>query len=384
MGRKQITGLRLRGEIWHVDKKIKGYGVLRESTGTSDREEAERYLIHRLEEIRKSTVYGERPVRIWREAATKYLLDNQDMPSIGLTAIMFRSLDPFIGDLPLDRIHDGTVEDYVKHRRAEGVTNRTINIALQRVTRVLRLAATRWRDEFGMTWLSTPPVLTMTNEKATAREPYPLSWEEQRHLFSFLPEHVRKMAMYKVNTGCREQEVCKLQWDWEVKVPELNTSVFIIPANFGGRTENSGVKNGEERLVVLNRVAMSIVNAQRGLSRVWVFPYRRRPLQRMHDSGWRTARRKAAEKYPEVFGRPAPKGFQKIRVHDLKMTFGRRLRAAGASHEDRQVLLGHTNGSVTTHYSAAELDHIIKVANLVCETDERSAPTLTILKRQTG
>ena len=33
----------------------------------------------------------------------------------------------------------------------------------------------------------------------------------------------------KDNTGCREREVYALQWDWEVEVPELDTSVFIIP-----------------------------------------------------------------------------------------------------------------------------------------------------------
>ena len=34
-----------------------------------------------------------------------------------------------------------------------------------------------------------------------------------------------------------------------------------------------------------------------------------------------------------------------VRVHDLKHTFGRRLRAAGVSFEDRQDLLGHRSGN---------------------------------------
>jgi integrase len=38
-------------------------------------------------------------------------------------------------------------------------------------------------------------------------------------------------------------------------------------------------------------------------------------------------------------------------VHDFKHTFGRRLRAAGVAFEDRQALLGHKSGSVTTDYS---------------------------------
>lgn len=68
-------------------------------------------------------------------------------------------------------------------------------------------------------------------------------------MFQELAANLARMALFKVNTGCRDQEVCGLRWEWEVPVPELDTSVFIIP---GAR-----VKNGDERLVVLNRVARS-------------------------------------------------------------------------------------------------------------------------------
>ena len=72
----------------------------------------------------------------------------------------------------------------------------------------------------------------------------------------------------------------------------------------------------------------------------------------MSDSGWRPAREKT--------------GLTQIRVHDLKHTFGRRLRAAGVSFEDRQGLLEHRSGRMTTHYSAAELTRLIEAANTVC------------------
>jgi hypothetical protein len=67
------------------------------------------------------------------------------------------------------------------------------------------------------------------------------------------------------------------------------------------------------------------------------------------------------------------------RVHDLKHTFGRRLRAAGVSFEDRQDLLGHRSSRITTHYSAAELGKLIEAANLVCDSD-KSQPELVILR----
>ncbi|MEW8484579.1 MAG: hypothetical protein AB2593_15110 [Candidatus Thiodiazotropha sp.] len=52
---------------------------------------------------------------------------------------------------------------------------------------------------------------------------------------------------------------------------------------------------------------------------------------------------------------------------DLKHTFGRRLRAIGVSFEDRQDLLGHRSGRITTHYSAAELSRLIEAADSVCD-----------------
>jgi integrase len=69
-------------------------------------------------------------------------------------------------------------------------------------------------------------------------------------------------------------------------------------------------------------------------------------------------------------------------VHDLKHTFGRRLRAAGVPLETRKVLLGHTTGDITSHYSAPELAELINAANRVCRTESGKTPALTLLKHR--
>jgi len=43
------------------------------------------------------------------------------------------------------------------------------------------------------------------------------------------------------------------------------------------------------------------------------------------------------------------------RVHDLRHTFGRRLRAADVSFENRQELLGHKSSRIADHYCATEV-----------------------------
>jgi len=68
------------------------------------------------------------------------------------------------------------------------------------------------------------------------------------------------------------------------------------------------------------------------------------PSSESHILGWKAARRRAAARYQEEAGRAAPEGFRRVRVHDLKHTCGRRLRAAGVGLEDRQDILGHKSG----------------------------------------
>ena len=103
----------------------------------------------------------------------------------------------------------------------------------------------------------------------------------------------------------------------------------------------------------------------------------------MNDSAWKKARVRAAKRFQDQFLRPAPAGFAKIRVHALKHTFGRRLRAAGVTEEDRKALLGHKNGSITSHYSSADLGKLSDEANKISATDSRG-PALTILRRKAG
>ena len=42
------------------------------------------------------------------------------------------------------------------------------------------------------------------------------------------------------------------------------------------------------------------------------------------------------------------------------------MRATGVPLETREVLLGHRNGDITTHYSSPELSELINAANKVC------------------
>lgn len=360
MGRKRTPGLFKRGTVWHIDKKIDRIRIC-ESTGTDRLEEAEKYLARRLESIRQARVYGVRPKRIFREAAIKFLLENQHKKSIHCDKDNLVILESFIGTLSLESIHMGSLQPFIEARRNRGVKNRTINFGLQIVRHILNLAANEWMDEYGLTWLASAPKIKLLPLN-DARKPYPIDWEEQDKFFATLPDHLKDIALFGVNTGCRDQEICKLRWSWEVNVPisEIG-SVFIIPGTY--------TKNGEDRLVVLNKIARSVVEDQRGKHQEFVFSFRGKPLSRIMNSAWKRARKKS--------------NLPHVRVHDLKHTFGRRLRSAGVSFEDRQDLLGHKSARITTHYSAAELLNLWEAANKVCGEQQQHKPSLTLLRMTT-
>ncbi len=326
MGRKRTSGLLNRKGIWHIDKKILGQRLC-ESTGSASLEEAEIYLAKRIEEIRQAKIYGVRPKRTFRQAAMKYVEENKHKASIHFEVTQLKALDEYIGHLALESIHMDSLQDYIDQRtrketnrkksqkpevkKLKKLKKRTINYGLQVVRHILNLAETEWKDENNLSWLLKAPKIKL-EAQMDARKPYPLSHAEEVRLFSELPIHLRRMALFALNTGCRDQEVCNLRWEWETKVPE--GSVFLIP--------EWQVKNREERLVVLNKIAHRVIEEVRGVHSEYVFTFKGKPVTRMSNSAWNKARKRA--------------GLPRVRVHYLKHTFGRRLRAAEVSFEDRQ------------------------------------------------
>ncbi len=357
MGKKITPGLRKRGGIWHIEKTLDGRRLY-ESTGTSDLVEAERYLTRRLEEIRKATVYGIRPERTFEQAAEAYVKAKAYKKSIGREVIRLNEVQPWVGQLSLRNLHMGTLQSFIEQRRIDGVKSRTINQALKIVRQVVNFAAEELIDEYGLTWLEAAPKIKLLPEH-DLRPPRPLTWEEQARFFPALPNHLATMALFIVNTGLRDAEICGLRWEWEAKLQGLDGSAFILPAR--------KFKSRQEGLVLLNRVAQNIVESQRSKHDEYVFTYRGEPLHHMLNTGWRNARRET--------------GID-VRVHDMRHTFGMRLRAAGVSFEDRQDLLRHKSNRITTHYSKAEIRNLLAALEKLCIREDK--PEIVLIRKVVG
>jgi integrase len=342
MAKTRTPGITVRVDgTRFIDKRYLGVRVgLR--VGAITQEQAEARLQTEMARVECDVARKAHARPTFTDCAARYMEQSRGKRSFATIRWHVALVQSYLGDLEPRQVHDQTLTPFVKARLADSASATTINRSLEVVRTILNRAARSFRDPDGRAWLEgLPPLITMLPENP--RSPYPITWEEQDALFRRLPPHLARMALFTINTGLRDSNVCGLQWEWEVKVPELGRSVFVIPPE--------AFKTKRAHVVILNDVAWSIIKSQRGKHPIWVFPYRGRRMERMNNNGWQQARYEA--------------GLSLVRVHDLRHSFACRLRAAGVCAEDREALLGHANHSMAGHYVSADVGHLLKQANLV-------------------
>jgi len=354
MSSTRTPGIRIdnRTNCLIIDKEHRGIPIY-VRLGVTDQDSAERRLSEEVRCVNEMLALRSSRRATFADCAGRYLSAFKGKHAAEVTAWHIRLLLPYIGRLDVHSVHDATLQSFIADRVASGVCATTINRTLEVVRSILVRAARSYRHQDGTPWLRTmPPLITMLEE--TPRLPCPITWNEQDQLFSRLPARLARMVLFAVNTGLRESNVCKLQWEWEVAVPEVGRSVFVVPPE--------AYKTRRAHVVILNDVAWSVIQGQRGQDAVWVFPYRGKPVGTMNNTAWQRARKEV--------------GLPRVRIHDLRHIFACRLRAVGVSMEDRQVLLGHASRSMAGHYASADVGRLLGQANLVLKREE----TRTVLR----
>lgn len=354
-----------------IDKQYRGKRIF-ERLGKVSQDNAEAWLRGRQAAIDaglENELRGGNE-QLFAAAAAKYLTECQQRGVRSLETISYHVsiLLPYIGTLPLIDVCNDALESFKEDRLEEdGVKPSTVNRSLEVVRTVTNRAARLWRSG-GKPWLATAPLIEMLDEKATRRQPYPITWHQQRVLTMVLPPHLHEMVLFALNTGARDDNVCRLRWEWERPVPELGRSVFVIPAE--------AFKGKRPHVLILNDVAWKIVEACRGRHREFVFVWRRervknfdqapamayQPVATMNNTAFQLARKTV--------------GLERMRIHDLRHTFGQRLRDAGVAAEDRALLMGHAIEGMPQHYATATISRLVDVANQANDAGDR----LTLLR----
>lgn len=177
----------------------------------------------------------------------RYLRENGDKRTRDDDIAHLRKLDPFLAEEQLQDISMDALWPFIHQRReADGVSNATVNRALEVVRRILHLA----RDEWG--WIQRfPRILMLREPKRRIRF---LTRQEADQLIGCLPDHLRPVVRFALATGCRMREILTLEWsrvDWERQVGWLDP----------GTTKNG---EGQDRKV-LGREGGAVDAAEGGL-----------------------------------------------------------------------------------------------------------------------
>ncbi len=383
--RTRTKGIQLDGNGERIiNKQYRGERIF-SRLGRISQDDAEAWL--RQEQgridVRRENALRAGHEQLVRVAAGKYLQELQaeeDVRTLETISGHVLLLNKWVGNDPLQQVCNDSFApfkaDRLAGRREPGgpvvrrVKPSTVNRALEVARTILNRAARVWRSG-GKPWLSTAPLIEMLDEKVTRRRPRPITWDEQARLLPLLPPHLVAMVLFAANTGARDENVCGLRWAWEVSVPEVQRSVFVVPA--------AEFKGKRDHVLILNDVAWRVVEAQRGKHADYVFVYRRERTKHFD--------REPAMKYRRVrtmnntaFQRARKEAGLPVRGHDLRHTYGQRLREAGVRDEDRNLLLGHASGEMSDLYATATVARLVELANLVQETRDR----ITLLKVVNG
>lgn len=267
------------------------------------------------------------------DAATRYL-DEFDGKCIDRQEYALEAILPYIGHLPLNDVDDGALQQYKADRLGQRMAG-TVNKEIATAQVVLNRAYRVWR------WIPGAPLLQRV--KGAARRPYPISWPEQAKFFRLLPERLRPLCIFAVNTGVRRGELWKLKWSEEREVDGVR--LFIIRET----------KNGKDRPVILNRLARRVVESARGQFSDFVF--REQSVSKPFNAAWVKA------------GLPDDPLIKKG-IHNLRHTFCSRLRNAGVPAEDRDKLSGHANSSLTQHYALPVVKRLYDYVELITKPND--------------
>lgn len=275
------------------------------------------------------------------EAAQRYLDDKAVRCSPRtheLETERMSMIKKFFGDIRISAITPGAIQRYQQERKKNGTANRTINMDVGALSRVLK--------HFGL-WRAIEERVKRLPEKASPIG-RALTYEEQYRLLEVASsnpdwEPVYLAAVLASNTSLRPVEVKHLQW----------RNVDLI----GNEIRVTHSKNeSSHRLITLNKSARKALATMRSRAEMMGFTepehyvwYARqwghldptRPVKKW-DTAWRNLRDKA--------------GLPRLRFHDLRHTIVTELAEDGTPDHVIESITGHLSRRMLEHYSHVRIE----------------------------
>jgi len=360
-----------RNRTWHTNFTVDGQRF-RQSLETTDWRVAQAKEKELIAEAKAGRLAAKRlPIaRLpFREAAQQFLLDRKNrlaLLSVRTEEERSKMINQKLGDVPVFRITPNLVLEYIRERKAGGISNATVNRELDVIRGVLKKAK-RWH-------LFADEILPLPIRQMVGRA---LSHGEKDLLLELAAtrpdwENAAWAALLALNTTMRGCEIKQLRWR-DVDFSEKTLTV-----------ERSKTEAGE-RIIPLNANAWNAILAlykragtnKEVLPEHYLFP----ACEASHFDptkpikGWRTAWRNLTKaiKCPECGKLQAPadicskadckteiRGIKSplagLRFHDLRHHAITELAESQASDGTIMSIAGHVSNKMLQHYSHIRLE----------------------------
>jgi excisionase family DNA binding protein len=323
LGRQRIEkepkmGIYKRGRVWWLDYYDQQHNRVQESSHSSSRREAEKFLFVRKSAVARGNFklpvkitfaeYGKRYMDYAKANKRSWLRDQE----------MLKHLQAFFGaQRELSEIAPAEIEGY-KIKRLARVSGSTVNRELALLKCMFNLA-TDW-DLFQ----GSNPVCKVKFFRELNIGTRVVSPEEEERLIRNAAPFIQDLMLFALNTGLRVGEIFTLRWS-HVDLEKNLLNVFAP-------------KTGKTRTVPTNAEARKVLDA-------WALGRKNEFVFYNHGTGKPYVDLKAG------FALACKKaGISGVTWHTLRHTFASRLAARGVDIVTVQQLLGHSTIALTMRY----------------------------------
>ena len=323
--------------VWWVSFTEPSGKRIRQSTGTTDRKEAEALEAKWKLESYRSKQWDEQPTRSFEELMVGYLKATEGQKRSGETdRYRVRALRRYFQGRIMHELTPADIRGYVTARRSDGVTNSTINRDLALLSSAIGYANAEWD------WRLPNPVSGRKLPEPEGRVRWITVDEAERLVAAagnarrtqFLADFIT-VALY---TGCRKEELLGLEW------PRVDLKRGLI------HLEGKHTKAGKRRSVPMCREVRAALTRRAGFR-----------AQHCPDSPWVFARKDGSRgrDIRDAFGRACREaGVENFTIHDLRHTCAAWLVSAGAPLAEIRDLLGHSTILMTERYAHLAPDNL--------------------------
>jgi hypothetical protein len=159
MARERGLYRRKDSRLWWIGLVLADGRRVCQSTGCINRTNDESYVVRLKNEVIEAKQQGLLGIFVWQQAVMRYLEEFADKRSLSDDKDHLKKLDPYLRSLKLDAIDMTVLQPFIRDRKVkDGVSNATVNRALEVVRRILNVAHQDWR------WLKGVPKIRMLKE----------------------------------------------------------------------------------------------------------------------------------------------------------------------------------------------------------------------------